>query len=64
MKEDRLNEGKVSVEHLSHFQCGACERWWSIGDIAAGQKDASFVNEMWFCPWCGLKQKVRVSDVS
>jgi len=41
----------VSVEHLAHFQCGHCKKWWSIGDAP--------VREYWFCPWCGAKLKVQ-----
>ncbi|MBP8251746.1 MAG: hypothetical protein KAX40_05240 [Herpetosiphon sp.] len=36
-----------SVERLVHFQCGVCQKWWSIGD--APHRD------FWFCPWCGAK---------
>lgn len=35
-----------SVEILHHFSCGACKKWWSIGDAVKEKKD-------WFCPWCG-----------
>lgn len=38
---------RSSVERLTHFQCGACSGWWTIGD--APERDH------WFCPWCGAK---------
>jgi len=44
-------KGKVSVEYLSHFQCGECKKWWSAGDVSQAKKN-------WFCPWCGLEQEV------
>ena len=35
----------ISHEHLVHFNCPLCQKWWSIGD--APERDH------WFCPWCG-----------
>jgi len=40
------NEGKISFELLSHFQCASCSKWWSIGDADQSKNE-------WFCPWCG-----------
>lgn len=45
-------EGKKSVEYLSHFQCGSCQKWWSIGDAPLDRK-------VWYCPWCGKLQVVK-----
>lgn len=42
-------KGGYSDERLRHFQCHACQKWWSIGD--APEK------KFWFCPWCGEKQE-------
>lgn len=41
---------KVSLELLYHFQCGCCNKWWSIGDYGyhAG-------NQM-TCPYCNVGQ--------
>ncbi|MEX0931188.1 MAG: hypothetical protein WDZ88_00395 [Candidatus Paceibacterota bacterium] len=36
----------VSREVLSHFRCGECAGWWSIGDAPK--------RKLWFCPWCGM----------
>jgi predicted RNA-binding Zn-ribbon protein involved in translation (DUF1610 family) len=44
---------KRSVEHLHHFHCGSCGKWWSIGDAPARKT-------VWFCPWCGAKEKYPV----
>jgi hypothetical protein len=41
------------VEHLTHFRCGVCNGWWSIGD--APERDH------WFCPWCGAKLETQPS---
>jgi rubrerythrin len=38
-----------SLEVLSHFQCGKCAGWWSIGDAVLEDRSD------WFCPWCGIK---------
>lgn len=35
----------LSHEHLVHFNCPICQKWWSIGD--APERDH------WYCPWCG-----------
>ena len=37
-----------SLEVLSHFQCGKCAGWWSIGDAVLEDRAE------WFCPWCGI----------
>jgi predicted RNA-binding Zn-ribbon protein involved in translation (DUF1610 family) len=50
-----LNEGgpgTVAVEHLSHFHCPNCGRWFSIGDAPA-------VRVVWTCPWCGKPSSYR-----
>lgn len=39
-----------SVERLTHFRCGSCRGWWSVGDAPKGC--------FWYCPWCGLRQSV------
>lgn len=39
---------KKSLERLYHFNCGLCEKWWSIGDAPEGA--------LWYCPWCGIPQ--------
>jgi hypothetical protein len=43
---------KISYEILKHFQCSACDMWWSIGDAPIG------TTKHWFCPWCGFKHDV------
>ncbi len=37
---------KVSLEMLYHFQCGHCQKWWSVGDFEwqAGK--------LVYCPHC------------
>jgi hypothetical protein len=46
--------GTLSIEHLHHFRCGECNKWWSVGDpsIALPGK-SSAMKRKWFCPWCG-----------
>jgi ASC-1-like (ASCH) protein len=42
---------KTSKEILTHFSCGHCKKWWSIGDAPK--------RNVWFCPWCGKRQEVK-----
>jgi len=46
---------KRSIEKLSHFQCGACNKWWSVGDAPQDKKE-------WYCCWCGHHCK-EVEDI-
>jgi hypothetical protein len=41
-------KSSVSIEKLSHFRCGHCNKWWSIADAPTKKKE-------WWCPWCGKK---------
>lgn len=54
MKDKKRLEAGISysVEHLYHFNCGVCKKWWSIGDAEKQKKE-------WFCPWCGVLQSVQ-----
>lgn len=38
---------KYTVEKLYHFQCGECNKWWSIGDHQLIQ------SILITCPHCG-----------
>lgn len=40
----------VSLEHLYHFNCSECKKWWSVGDWTP-------VDSL-TCPHCGLKQMI------
>ena len=42
---------KYSIEYVIHYKCGACMRWWSIGD---GPKTGHI-----YCPWCGVKNILK-----
>jgi len=53
MKNKTKYQGKSSLEKLYHFQCAKCKKWWSIGDADKTKKS-------WFCPWCGIKQKIKL----
>jgi len=44
-----------SEEKLSHFSCGECRKWWSIGDAPKGKRK-------WFCPWCGREQAFTAAN--
>ena len=39
---------KISVERLVHFNCGYCDKWWSVGDAPEDKTE-------WFCAWRGEK---------
>lgn len=40
-----------SVEHLAHYHCGKCKKWWSIGDGPTWEMNR--VPQVLYCPWCG-----------
>lgn len=46
-------QGNFSVELLVHFNCGACGKWWSVGDAPVEKTN-------WFCPWCGHEQQINI----
>ncbi len=49
-------KGILSIEQLHHFRCGACDKWWSIGDPSITKPGSGSATEReWFCPWCGQK---------
>jgi hypothetical protein len=45
---------KFSVEILFHFQCGICEKWWTVGDWIK----SNYLN----CPHCGTCQEVIADE--
>ena len=46
----------ISHEHLVHFNCPLCQKWWSIGDEAKPGSDSGLPErDHWYCPWCGQK---------
>ncbi len=47
----KANNSMTSLEVLSHFSCGRCSKWWSIGDAVLEDRTE------WFCPWCGIMNK-------
>jgi|GEM_PF-1732463 len=50
-----LPVGKRSLEQLTHYNCGKCKKWWSIGDSPTER-------EIWYCPWCGCKQRIPADN--
>ena len=46
MPEHEKVPGTRSIERLSHFRCGHCNKWFSVGDAPTDRTE-------WFCPWCG-----------
>ena len=42
---------RVSIEILYHYRCNACSQWWSVADIAPGDRVA--------CPHCFTAQPVE-----
>ena len=49
-KETEKTLSKRSVEALSHFNCGTCKKWFSIGDAPTDRNS-------YYCPWCGEKSE-------
>jgi uncharacterized paraquat-inducible protein A len=50
---EKIQKMTHSVEKLSHFSCGKCNMWWSVGDAPLDRK------KEWYCTWCGTKQEVE-----
>jgi len=47
---------KFSKEILYHFNCGKCNKWWSIADYHLFSKEVpSFIT----CPHCGHNEEVK-----
>jgi DNA-directed RNA polymerase subunit RPC12/RpoP len=46
----------VHLEHLFHFCCGKCLKWWTVADIAPELK------QIVTCPHCGHKQEVEAIE--
>ena len=53
---------KFSKEILYHFNCGKCNKWWSIADYHLFSNNVSKKEEMVpnpiTCPHCGHKEEV------
>ena len=53
---------KFSKEILYHFNCGKCNKWWSIADYHLFSndvpKDKETVHNMIICPHCEHKEEV------
>jgi len=54
---------KVSKEVLYHFNCGACEKWWSIADhhlisnnVPENEKKVPILI---ICPHCGHNEEIK-----
>ena len=45
---------KFSKEILYHFNCGKCEKWWTIADHHFLSKSNLII-----CPHCGYKEKIK-----
>lgn len=53
---------KFSKEILYHFNCGKCNKWWSIADYHLFSnnvpQDKEIVPSLITCPHCGHKEEV------
>jgi len=47
---------KFSKEILHHFNCGKCEKWWSVADYHLFSKNTPNII---ICPHCGHKEKAK-----
>jgi len=54
---------KFSKEILYHFNCGVCDKWWSIADHHLFSnnvpKSEHMVPNLIICPHCGHKEEVK-----
>lgn len=49
--------GKFFNEFIRHFTCGACGKWFAIGDAPEDRNE-------WSCPWCGKEQVFKMDEDS
>ena len=47
---------KFSKEILYHFNCGKCNKWWSIADYHLFSKD--ILKNKIICPHCEYKEEI------
>jgi DNA-directed RNA polymerase subunit RPC12/RpoP len=54
---------KFSKEILYHFNCGKCNKWWSIADYHLSSKEVRSYQHIQpsliTCPHCGHKKEVK-----
>ena len=54
---------RISKEVLYHFNCGKCNKWWSIADYHLFSNDAiekeQIIPNSIMCPHCGQKEEVK-----
>ena len=54
---------KFSKEIIYHFNCGKCNKWWSISDYHLLSNDTSnseeTVPKLVICPHCGHQEEVK-----
>ena len=54
---------KYSKETLYHFNCGKCDKWWSIADYHLLSNNVPKKEEMVpnsiICPHCGHEEQVE-----
>lgn len=44
----------ISVEHLFHFRCFSCQKWWTVGDW--------IIRSEIVCPHCGERHITKNAD--
>jgi len=58
-----MKNHKFSKEILYHFNCGVCNKWWSIADYHLLSnnvpKNKETVHNLLTCPYCGHKEEVK-----
>ena len=56
---------RVSKEILYHFNCGNCNKWWSIADyhlLSLNNTENLKYNKKITCPQCGHQEKAVEND--
>ena len=58
---------KLSKEILYHFNCGKCNKWWSIADYHLFsnnvQKNEETIPKVITCPHCEHKEELEGVDI-
>jgi|10_taG_2_1085330.scaffolds.fasta_scaffold33788_3 C4-type Zn-finger protein len=60
LKRKKQVKHKFSKEILYHFNCGKCNKWWSIADYHLFYNNVpeneEMVHSLMICPYCGHKE--------
>ena len=63
LKKLKLVKHRYSKEILYHFNCGKCNKWWSVADYHLFSNKVSEnkkkTHDLITCPYCEHKEKIK-----